>query len=235
MLGCVPLLARRSAGRLVRARVERFSTDVLGAEVACSGAIGRRFDALAVTAGLLTRAAWHRCGGQPGPDPQLRVELAALAAQALVRCRPDVTRLLRIGVDLALESIGDELGHCEAALPARHAGTARAGVAAAEEQTSRLTDAALTGYAVFEPAALVALDADLVQQLSLSRQRGEPVETLLARLTRPEPAAGTPGLTGRGVWYRPATAARAQARTVLYGLANSVREAAMAGMNAAAN
>lgn len=230
----MPRLAARSAGNLVQQRAAEFSAALLEAEQACLDAIDRRFTSAAPLARTATRAAWRRAGGQPGLDQRLRTDLAALAADALVSCRPDVTRLLRVGTDLALESISDELGYCEATLPDRHAGTAQAGVAAAEEHTTALTDTAAAGYTSAEPGMLAGLDAALIQQLTLSARWDEASSTLLARLTRPEPGAGTPGLTGRGIWYRPATAAQAQARASVIGLVNAVREAAMAGMNAAA-
>lgn len=233
MLGCVQRLGRRSAGSLVHGRVQDFSAALLEQELACFATINARFAGSAAAVDTLTRLAWRRRQGQPGPDPELRETIGALAAEALDDGRAAVTRLLRVGVDLAVESIGDELGHCEATLAARFAGVAAAGVAAAEQQAKQLTDTAFTGYLAVEPTALATLDSDLTGQLRLSADRAEPLDTLLARLTRPEPGPGTPGLTGLGIWYRPASAARAAARAAVIGLTNTIREAAMAGMNTA--
>lgn len=233
MLGCVPPLGRRSAGNLVHQRVLAFSAALLEAETACFAAVDRRFGDYTGNAEVEVRVSWRRTGGRPASSAQLRDELAALATAALEACRPAVTRLLRIGTDLALEAIADELGYCEAALPARYAGSAAVGVEAAEQQTAALTDAAAAGCRAGEPAALLALDAGVRQQLTLSAGHAEPLQVLLARVIRPQPGPGTPGLTGRGVWWRPAGEAKAAARAAVIGLTNAVREAAMAGMNTA--
>jgi hypothetical protein len=228
----VPRLAARSAGSRARARLAQFSADLLEAELACFATVDHRFaEAVPEVQDWLT-AAWDRYDGHPGPDQQLLDDLASALARTLEDCRADVTRLCRIGTDLALESIRDELGHCEQTLPDSFAGIAQAGTHAAEDQTGELTRQALAGYQQTEQPAITGLDLDLRTHLALSSAAQEPLPALLERVTRLAGPA-LPQLSGRGLWWRPSSSIKGAARHAVIGLTNTVREAAMLGTNAA--
>ena len=229
MLAYVQRLRRRLAGDLVAARLTRFSTDLLTQEVACFTAVEAAFQA---AAGDVERVL-GRAGAGRHPPPAVAwrgLEPVLLATQLAVR-KP-VARLARVGAELALESMADELGICERTLPARFAGVASAGVTAAEGRTPALTKDVLAGYSSTEPAVAAQFKAEAMRQLALSKDAGEPVVTLLDRFTR-QTGPALPGLPSRGVWWRPPTTVKAAARHAVIGLTNAVREAAMAGMNEA--
>jgi hypothetical protein len=223
---------RSSAGRSVRRLAASYSQVLLDRELACFDAVDRVF-AGPVSAGVrLVRRRWAASDGQAAYDPELRDGLARLGGTVLSGCGPAVYQLAVSAAALGVVSIGMELAVCEAALPARYAGSGREGEAAAMAVSGELADAGLVKFGQAQAAVLVTWRQAAAAQLLTSGREGESAAEAAARLFFPEPVR-LPGCSGVGVWWRTAGQLHAAARELAVGVGNRVRTAGMDGFNRA--
>jgi hypothetical protein len=216
-------------------RVATFSADLLGFEEQCFAEIVGLFEQGVGDAQSALDASLRRVRdvGLVPADRTFIVRMMSLHVHVLDATQPYVVALAAKSVELALESIADELEHCEATQSQRLSGIAVEGVDFARRESSGLTTDAMMRFSVAIEAGQNAFTSELMRQTRLAASRGEDQTVLARRLLSPVPA-NLVGCGGRGVWWRASSGLQAAAREMAIGLSNAVRGAAMRGFNDAA-
>lgn len=225
-------LARRSAGSRVAARAQRLADDLLIVEEQCFEEIAALVARGAVPARKAVRKSLTATDelASLASNAALARELQRLHINSTRRVFPVVRALFSSTADASVESMKDELGWCEATLGKKHRGLADAAVTFASGQVGELVEQAMDA---FEPVAVeqaVVFGQESHKQMLLARQYEDTTDDLLARLFETEPVR-RPGITGRGVWMRTASALNARTRLSSISLMNAVRVTAMMAFN----
>lgn len=228
----MPQLAHRSVADRLDRRVQQFSDELLAEEQRCFtammtlGIVGAAAGVSRLNKAFTPVQSVPRLVGDPG----LTLRLRAVCQDVQRRMRVPVTALVMRATTMALDAIGDELGHCEAGLPARYRGTADEAMLVARAVEADYVAAALASYTGGEPGVVLALLQNIGAQMALGARHGDDLAAMRARLFAVD-RAKVPGRNARGVWFGMVSDSQANARGVTIQVANRLRTRAMAAFN----
>jgi hypothetical protein len=231
----VATLARADASREVQQRVAQFNDEMLAEEkaaiTAClviltsaAGPAKSRVNArLTGLGGEVSRLA-----GDTGVQKQLKADMTAVLAQIPTQMAAMAEQVTRT----SLAAMSDELEICERTLTAKYQGVAAAGIQHARDASSTYAQIAVDSWSTGVATILSRFADDVKAQLQVSAKRDDTRQQMLARLFWPTQVA-LPFRSGKSVWFAVTTPLDTNTTGLAIWLANSVREAAMAGFNAA--
>lgn len=154
---------------------------------------------------------------------------------ALLAAFEDSLTMLREYVSLAvsasLDSLHDELAHCESTLARKHAGVAARATEAVAAQQTQLVDNAMARLADEAAASVRVSVSHARRQILASASEDEYPELLLVRLFSPD-VVRLPQANRRGVWWTGLGTLKATTRTITFGEVNAARTMGMLAFNA---
>lgn len=219
--------SRKSAGSKVGALLDTLSLSLLMEEELCR----QHMEALFVGGVPAAAETLTQVIGKGARSVQAAADdVAAAAGRVLVSTEGPFRALADLAVGRGLESIREELTHCEDTLGPKYHGLASDACDAADNAQEALVTLAMMQYRANAGTALTWLGQQLALETRLSLHLQEPPEVLIARLVSPE-SVRVEQHTGRGLWWKVLEHATRITREIEFATVNTARTEAMTQFN----